>query len=503
MRIAIAVRHRATCLGNRVGVLLAACLALGASDVSGQIPESEYSQRRTALLERIDSGVVLAAGAREPIAHFPAFYQLPAFRYLTGYLDPDAFLVLVKRGSGVSGILLVPPIDPRAALYSGRTTDPVALARTTGLDVRYVDNLDALLDSLVRPSLPFYVVGDFVSNEFAKSDSLSYMRALVRRLRDRYAWLETRDATPLLDRLRARKSRSELTLLRKAAEISTEGHRSAMRMIAPGRTENEVQAEVEYAFRRLGGDRPAYASIVGSGPNSTTLHYDAGLRVLRNGEVLLMDVATAYQGYAADVTRTVPVNGRFSPEQRAIYQLVLDAQKASERAIRPDVPAQAALDAIRGVLKDGLVRLGLIESADASFDAPPGLCPARPIFRREGEPCPQWYLFSYHGYSHGLGLDVHDPAQFSLPPAHTFQPGDAFTIEPGVYVRANALEGLPDTPRNRAMIEKIRPAIERYRNIGVRIEDDYFVTATGVERISPAPREVAEIEELMKGGKKR
>jgi Xaa-Pro aminopeptidase len=484
------------------GLVLAA-LALGSLPAGAQISDAEYAQRRAALLERIDSGVVLAAGAREPIAHYPAFYQLPAFRYLTGYLDPDAFLVLVKRGGGASGILLVPPTDPRAALYSGRTTDPAALARTTGLEVRYLEGLAPLLDSLARTGLPFHLVGDFVSNEFAADDSLSYLRALVRRLRDRYQWLEVRNATPLLDQLRARKSPSELALLRKAAEISAQGHRSAMRMIAPGRTENEVQAEVEYAFRRLGGDRPAYASIVGSGPNSTTLHYDAGRRVLQSGEVLLMDVATAYDGYAADVTRTVPVNGRFSPGQRAVYQLVLDAQQAAERVIRPDVPAQAALDAIRTVLKDGLVRLGLIESPDAGFDAPPGLCPARPLFRREGEPCPQWYLFTYHGYSHGIGLDVHDPAQFSDTPAHTFQPGDAFTIEPGVYVRANALEGLPDTPRNRAMIEKIRPATERYRNIGVRIEDDYFVTETGVERISPAPREIAEIETLMKSARRR
>ncbi|HEY7681432.1 MAG TPA: Xaa-Pro peptidase family protein [Gemmatimonadales bacterium] len=487
----------------RSSILLLAWFVLGAPVASGQIPDSEYAARRAALLDRIDSGVVLAAGARDPIAHYPAFSQLPAFRYLTGYLDPDAFLVLVKRGSGVSGTLLVPPTDLRAALYSGRTTDPDALARTTGLEVRYLEVLAPLLDSLARTSLPFYVIGDFVSNEFAADDSLSYMRALVRRLRDRYQWLETRDATPFVDQLRARKSRSEQALLRKAAEISAQGHRSAMRMIAPGRTENEVQAEVEYAFRRLGGDGPAYASIVGSGPNSTTLHYDAGRRVLQNGEVVLMDVAAAYDGYAADVTRTVPVNGRFSPEQRAIYQLVLEAQKASEQAIRPGVPAQLALDAIRGVLKAGLARLGLIESADAGFDAPPGLCPARPIFRGEREPCPQWYLFTYHGYSHGIGLDVHDPAQFSDVPAHTFQVGDAFTIEPGVYVRGNALEGLPDTPRNRAMIEKIRPAIERYRNIGVRIEDDYFVTETGLERVSPAPREIAEIEALMKPAKKR
>jgi Xaa-Pro aminopeptidase len=480
----------------RFYLVTTAVLAFSASSLPAQIPDSEYVTRRAGLLAQIDSGVVLAAGAREPIAHYPPFYQLPAFRYLTGYLDPDAFLVLVKRGSGSSGVLLVPPTNLRRALYNGRSTDLAALSRSTGLDARYLAGLDPLLDSLAPSGLPFYIVGDFVSNEFAEDDSLSYMHALVRRLRDRYQWLVVRDATSMLDRLRARKSPAELALLRKAGEISAEGHKAAMAMIAPGKTENEVQATVEYTFRRLGGDRPGYSSIVGSGPNSTTLHYDAGLRTLRNGEVLLMDVATDYQGYSADVTRTVPVNGRFSPDQRAIYQLVLEAQRAAEQVVRPGAPYRASLDTIHAVLKAGLARLGLIESPDAAFDAPPGLCPVG--FHAEGEPCPQWYLFTYHGYSHGIGLDVHDPAQFYFPPERSFQVNDAFTIEPGVYVRSNALEGLPDTPRNRAMIAKIGPMVQRYRNIGVRIEDDYFVTATGVERVSPTPREIGEVEAAMK-----
>ncbi|MGH7703674.1 MAG: M24 family metallopeptidase, partial [Gemmatimonadales bacterium] len=143
----------------------------------------------------------------------------------------------------------------------------------------------------------------------------------------------------------------------------------------------------------------------------------------------------------------------------------------------------------------------LIEGPDAGFDSPEGLCPVRPWLRREGEPCPQWYLYSFHGYGHGIGLDVHDPAQYSDVPPYTFQVGDALTIEPGLYVRAAALEGLPDTPRNRAMISRLRPALERYRNIGVRIEDDYFLTADSVERVSRAPREIADIEAAMKRGR--
>jgi Xaa-Pro aminopeptidase len=462
-----------------------------------QIPRGEYAARRQALLQQIDSGFVFSAGAREPVNHYPDFYQVPAFRYLTGYLEPDAALVLIKRPRSSGGRLLVPPTNPRSALYTGRYTDTAALARETGLEVRDAAVLLSLLDSLARTGLPLYLVGDFQSNEFARSDTLSFARTLVRLLQQRHPSLQVRDATPMVDRLRAHRSPAELALLRKAIDISDKGHLAAMEMIAPGRAENEVQATIEFTFRRLGGDRPAYTSIVGSGPNSTILHYPAGRRVLQAGEVILMDVATSYEGYAADITRTVPVGGSFSPGQRAIYQIVLDAQKAAERLVKPGASRDTAYGSARVVVKQGLAKLGLIESADAVFDAPEGLCPVRPGLRREGEACPQWYLYSYHGYGHGIGLDVHDPAQYSDVPPFTFQVGDAFTIEPGLYVRASALDGLPDTPRNRAMMNKVRPAVERYQNIGVRIEDDYFVTPTGVERVSRAPREITEVEAAM------
>jgi Xaa-Pro aminopeptidase len=475
-------------------LLVLSCLVM---PLQAQIPSGEYAQRRQALIQQIDSGFVLSVGGREPVNHYPDFYQIPAFRYLTGYLEPDAALVLLKRARGSAGILFVAPTNLRAALYNGRSTDSAVLARQTQLEVRYAAGLLPLLDSLAETGLPLYQVGDFQSNEFARSDTLSFSRTLVRLLQERHGSLQVRDATPIVDRLRAHRSPAELALLRKAIEISDKGHLAAMEMIAPGRTENEVQATVEFAFRRLGGDRPAYSSIVGSGPNSTVLHYPAGRRVLQAGEVLLMDVATSYEGYAADITRTVPVSGSFTPGQRAIYQMVLDAQKAAERLVRPGASRDDSYGAARAVLKAGLAKLGLIESADAVFDAPEGLCPARPPFRREGEPCPQWYLYTYHGYGHGIGLDVHDPAQYSDVPPFTFQVGDAFTIEPGLYVRAAALDGLPDTPRNRAMMTRIRPAVERYKNIGVRIEDDYFVTPTGVERVSQAPREFSEVETAM------
>lgn len=462
------------------------------------IPRAEYAARRAAVLSRVDSGVVLVAGARDPVVHWPPFYQLPAFRYLTGYLLPDATLVLVKGGGASRAVLFVPPTNLRTALYDGRVTDPPTLARETGLEVRYVQQLEPLLDTLAAAPLPWLPVTDAQANEFTSRDSLTFLRTLVRRRQAQHPALVVRDGTPLVDWHRARKSPAEEAVLRRAVAVSDSGHVAAMKAIRPGLTEYQVQAEMEYAFRRLGGDRPGYASIVGTGSNSTLLHYDAGERVLKAGEVILMDVAVQLEGYSADVTRTVPVTGRYTPEQRAVYEVVLASQKAFERQVRPGTPSAVPNDSARRVLIAGMQRLKLIEAADATFDAPEGLCPVRPWIRKEGEPCPQWYLFSYHGYSHGIGLDVHDPAQFSDRPARTYEEGDVFTIEPGLYVRRDALATLPDTPRNRAFVAFARAAVARYADTGVRIEDDYRVTPTGLERLSQAPREVREIEALMR-----
>jgi Xaa-Pro aminopeptidase len=185
------------------------------------------------------------------------------------------------------------------------------------------------------------------------------------------------------------------------------------------------------------------------------------------------------------------VSGRYTAEQRAIYQLVLDAQKAAERNSKPGMSAVAAQDSSIAIRASGLAALGLVESTDALFDPPwPVDCAKSP------RQCRQSMFWMIHGISHGLGLAVHDPAQFYYGD-HTFQQGDAFTIEPGIYISTSMLDQLPDTPRNRAFVAKVKPAVGRFENTGVRIEDDYVITEKGLERISSAPREIAEIEALM------
>jgi Xaa-Pro aminopeptidase len=210
------------------------------------------------------------------------------------------------------------------------------------------------------------------------------------------------------------------------------------------------------------------------------------------GDLVVIDAATEFEGYAADVTRTIPVSGKYTPEQRAIYQIVRDAQAAAERNSKPGMSAQAAQDSSVAVRIRGLAALGLVESAEATFDPPwRADCVQRP------NSCRQASFWMIHGISHGIGLAVHDPAQFYYGDK-VFKPGDAFTIEPGIYISAAMLGALPDTPKNRAFIAKVRPIVARYENTGVRIEDDYVVTDNGLERISTAPRELDEIEALMK-----
>jgi Xaa-Pro aminopeptidase len=471
-----------------IAASLAAIAAVPAL-LAAQIAPAEYAARREALLARIDSGAVVAFGEVEPVRHWPPFEQLPSFEYLTGFHEPNAVLLLVKRGGAASARLFLVPRNRGMERFVGPRTGPDEAQARTGIAGRPMAELRAAVDSFAASGLPLYLVGDVHAAENAEEDSLTRGASFVRSLRGaRPGLVVMNGADEALAQLRARKSPAEAALLRRAAEISAAGHRDAMRAMAPGCTEGEIQAVLEGAFRRLGGERPGYGSIVGSGPNALALHYDRNDRTLRAGEVVVIDAATSLGHYSADVTRTLPVTGRFTPDQRAVYQIVLDAQAAFVRQLRPGGTEQAASDSGQAVVAAGLARLGLIESPGATFDGT-GRC---------ANGCPQVYLYSWHGFGgHGIGLEVHDPAQYYDPP-NVFRPGDVFTVEPGVYVDPTIFDGLPDTPRNRAMIARLRPVMQRYPNLGVRIEDDYLVTDTGVELLSGGvPRDPDAVEALM------
>jgi Xaa-Pro aminopeptidase len=476
---------------RRGGGWVAAGLVLAAMPAAAQIGQREFAARREALAKRIDSGFVIAFGGRTPITDFGPFHQLPAFHYLTSFDEPDAAMVMVvRRGVGTTTVFLT-PADPRAAFYYGWRPDSTSVEKTLGVRARSFSSIGAVADSLAGAGLPLYTLDDFEDADFARADSLTRGRVFVQSLVARHPGLAVKNAALIVDELRAKKSTAEVALLKKAAEISSEGHRAAMTAPVPAH-EYELQAVLEYTFTRLGGTRPAYGSIVGSGLNGTQLHYMKDRGETKPGDVVVIDAATEYEGYAADITRTIPVSGTYTPEQRAMYQLVRDAQSAAERNATPGKSATAAQDSSVTVRLRGLAKLGLVESEDATFDPPwQANCERTPSM------CKQGMLWMIHGISHGLGLAVHDPAQFSFGD-RVYRPGDVFTIEPGIYVSARMLDALPDTPKNRAFIAKVRPVVARYEGTGVRIEDDYLITETGLERLSNAPREIAEIEALMK-----
>jgi Xaa-Pro aminopeptidase len=475
-------------------VVISAALGGSVLPVLAQVTSSEHAARRAALAERVETGVVVAFGGREPVRHWPAFSQLPSFRYLTGFLQSDAALVMVSREGQTTETLFVTRPDALLALYNGERLDVEDVSSMLGMPARYADELTAYVDSVVSMGLPIYSIADIQASEYSASDSLTTGRMFMRRLQARHPGLATQEIDSWVDQLRAKKSPSEIALLTKAAEISSRAHEAAMQAIRPGIRESDIQAIMESTYRKLGADSPGYSSIVGSGPNSTVLHYPAGTRELQSGEVVLMDVAAYYQGYSADITRTVPVDRTFSPDMRAVYTVVLDAQKAAEAAIAPGVSQSEPTLAAYEVLWRGLVDLGLIESVEATFDPPPGLCPEG-LAQADGS-CPQWFMYVYHGFFHGIGLDVHDPSQASDVRPNTYEPGDVFTIEPAIYVRHDVFDALPDTQRNRSMIERVGAAAERYRNLGVRIEDNYVLTPDGLVRITDVPREIDEIEAL-------
>ena len=456
------------------------------------ITPAEYAARRDSLLARLgDGATVIAFGERAPIG-FPSFYQVPTFRYLTGFLEPDAVLLLTRRGVVSTAVLFRESRSARDMITDGPPEDSASLAARTGLALRPLTALPAVVDSLVAANAAVHTLRD-VRPYGNAPDSLTRGAAFAAALSRRTPAPVLRSADAILDSLRARKSEAERAMIRRAAEVTSAALRETIARIRPGMHEYEIQASIEHGFRSRGADRPGFATNVSAGANATVVHHRASGDVADAGALVLMDVGAAWEGYTADITRTVPASGRFTPDQRAIYQLVRDAQAAAERLAKPGASMRDLSDSARSVIARGLVRLGLIESEDASFDPPwAEMCTASPAA------CRQSFLWYSHGLGHGIGLEVHDPAFVPGPAGPTLAPGDAFTIEPGIYVSRQRLALLPDTPRNRAFVARAREAVARYHGIGVRIEDDYLVTARGVERISNVPRDVEEVERSMR-----
>ncbi|MDR0788346.1 MAG: aminopeptidase P N-terminal domain-containing protein [Gemmatimonadota bacterium] len=451
---------------------------------AGAIPAQEYLERRAALTDMMaEDGVFIAFGTPTPDPDYLPWSQNANFRYLTGITEPDAGLIIEKKDGQITERLFVQPKNPAREVWDGTRLGVDGAGALTGIPSFSIDEFVPQIDSLVALHTTVYTLAPFLTTR-SSSQMLTRDQQQIKNALDHSRAHLASLAEPLR-RIRARKSPGELDMIRRAAHISSLAQVEAIRTAAPGINEFEIQALIEYTFRRNGGEHPAFSSIVGSGPNSTALHYRNADRFMAEGELLVMDIGTAYRGYAADVTRTIPVGSTFTPDQREIYSIVLSSQRAAEDAAVTgsswtDVSAAAA-----SVIAEGLTRLGLIDAPGATY-----ICASA----RTSNLCPQYELFYMHGVGHGVGLDVHDTDISSF---ETFQVGSAFTLEPGIYVRTDALDYLSGTPENEAMVARLRPAVDRYHDIGVRIEDTYIITDTGLERLSwAAPREIHEIEEM-------
>ena len=404
------------------------------------IDTANVAARRRALLARIGRGVVLVPAAHErelerDYVQDNDFRQSNTFFYFTELEAQDAWLLLVAGGGAAETLLFLPPRDPLQERWTGLRLGPDSTAvRLTGIPrVLPTDSLDAVLSAaLFRAHGPLYVPLDQTTRDEPRLKDLLFSGRDVRNLR------------PGADSLRLVKDADEIARMRKAVDISVLGHIAAMQAARPGAWEYEIEAALEAAFRRNGADRVGYPSIVGSGPNSTTLHYDVNRRQTRDGDLVVVDAGAEWGQYTADVTRTFPVSGKFTPRQKAIYDLVLATQQAAFDSTRPGT----TIGQLNRIARDYM-------RAHSGT-----LCGA--------ETCDTYFI---HGLSHWLGMDVHDVGDYTTP----LQPGMIFTIEPGIYLSREAL--------------------------GVRIEDNVLVTATGGEWLSAkAPRTTAEIERLMARG---
>lgn len=459
----------------------------------------ELERRRQAVVEKMGQRGMLILFSAEPRRYTGdvdyEFRQENNLYYLTGIRQPGVTLVLMPQNATYREILFLPEKNPGRELWTGKMLSPEEATQISGIaNVWSAGEFEPFIDAVLN-GRPYRVnryiqsaeYRDFLEDLNQKQASvflllrerpglqgeLSREFSFANRLRERFLGIDISDASPIFDPLRLVKSPYEIQRLRRAIDITVQAHREAMRKVRPEIWEYEVEAVIEYVFKKNKSFDWAFPSIIGSGPNANVLHYDRSQRQAQDGELLLIDIGAEHDYYAADVTRTIPVSGKFSPAQAEIYEMVLQAQNAALELVKPGSTLQAVHQKAVEVLKDGLFRLGLI--TDQSGD--------------------QYRVFFPHGTAHWLGLDVHDVGSSSAP----FQPGMVLTVEPGLYVRGDGLERLAEGKESAATLEAIRPAFEKYKNTGLRIEDDVLVTETGYELLSKgAPRTIAEIEATMK-----
>jgi Xaa-Pro aminopeptidase len=439
-----------------------------------------YAARRAALIAQMHAkggGVAIIPTAPEVMRNRDADYPYrhdSYFYYLSGFMEPDAVIVLVA-GKTNQTILFCREKNLEREIWDGYRYGPEAAREAFGFDVAFpVAALDAEMPKLMAdaPAL-FYALGSTPRLDAQVQGWLQSVRMQVRA--GVAAPSAVHDVHVLLDEMRLFKDAEEVAVMKRAAAISSQAHRRAMQLSRPGLREYHLEAELLHEFRRQGSQFPAYGSIVATGANACVLHYRAGDAEIRNGDLVLIDAGCELDSYASDITRTFPANGKFSGPQKTLYEIVLAAQNAAIAETRPGKRFIDGHDAAVRVLAQGMLDTGLLDKNKVG---------ALEDVIEKGA----YRQFYMHRTGHWLGMDVHDVGEYrdavaagDEKPWRTLQPGMMLTVEPGIYVRPE-----PGVP-------------EQFWNIGIRIEDDALVTESGCEIIThDAPKTVADIEAVMK-----
>lgn len=438
--------------------------------------QSEYRQRRESVLEALGQGTAIFCSAPTAIMHNDVDYlyrQDSNFFYLTGFNEPNAVAVLAPSHEEHKFVLFVQPKDREKETWSGYRTGVEAAKSKYGADEAYP--ISALGEKLIEyvqtaPRLYYHFGNDRAFNDRI----IRLWQTLLKRMTKKGKGpVAIEDAKLLMDPFRRVKTPYEIEKIRKAIAITVDAHNTAREIAKPGMYEYEIQAAIENVFRREGAQGPAYPSIVASGENACILHYVENDQPLKEGDLLLIDAGCAYEYYNADITRTFPVGQSVSKEQEILYNLVLKAQQAAIEKVRPGLAFNEFHDAATRVITEGLVELGLLEGdVDELIKAK------------------KYKAFFMHGTGHFLGLDVHDIGILRNPDKtwKPFVPGNIVTVEPGIYISPNYEPDPVKEPAEGEEPDKLpQPKIEdRWKGIGIRIEDDVLVTETGYEILTAA-----------------
>jgi Xaa-Pro aminopeptidase len=482
---------------------------------------ADLTHRRKAAMEALGEKGILILYAAEPRNYagdvdWP-FRQENDFFYLTAIPQPGSALVLIPGADKIREILFMPPSNPAQENWTGHILTPDEGRKTSGVqEVWDARLLQQFLSTLIPqskaifaeeaekaaaaragrgggrrggaaaeapPSIPVDVASTFAKTIENVSKGEAQVFMISRGRPAEYgrevefagkltaAGVKVTDATTMFGALRRIKSQREIDILQHAVDITQEAFQRAYTLGVPGAWEYELQAQFEFTFLRR-NSHWGYPCIVASGVNATTLHYETNKDQMKAGDLLLMDDAAEFDGYSVDVTRTIPVIGKFNKEQAEIYRLVWEAQQAAFKMALPGHTPTGGPTSVQGaaneVFRQGLFKMGLITDVNNEQ---------------------QVRIWFNHGISHGIGLNVHDPGGREL------QPGMAITVEPGIYIRPDALDNLPKTPENAKFIEAVRPAFEKYKGIGVRIEDDVLITEGAPKVISSGiPSKLEDVE---------